>query len=163
MIFILFSGTPQNLIWWLMTIVWLKLWPEHQEILKESNLDLSEVIEIRFPELQQQYKMNNLKWQFGTLSKKKTTLEISQNPQENTCVRVSFLIKLQAWGLRPATLFKKDSGRCFLRIFAKFLRTAFLIEHLWWLLLAGEYLHICTFLLEIMITKASCVLIDFDS
>ena len=28
---------------------------------------------------------------------KKVFLEISQNSQENTCARVSFLIKLQAW------------------------------------------------------------------
>ena len=35
---------------------------------------------------------------------KKVFLEILQNPQENTCARVSFLIKL---GLRPATLLKK--------------------------------------------------------
>ena len=28
---------------------------------------------------------------------KKAFLEIPQNSQENTCVRVSFLIKLQAW------------------------------------------------------------------
>ena len=32
-------------------------------------------------------------------SVKKMFLEISQNSQENTCVRVSFLIKLQASGL----------------------------------------------------------------
>ena len=31
---------------------------------------------------------------------RKVFLEISQNSQENTCVRVSFLITLQAWGLR---------------------------------------------------------------
>ena len=31
---------------------------------------------------------------------KKGVLEISQNSQENTCVRASFLIKLQASGLR---------------------------------------------------------------
>ena len=53
-------------------------------------------------------------------SVKKVFLEISQNSQENTCNRVSFLTKLQAWGqslfsnkvedLRPATLFKKASG-----------------------------------------------------
>ena len=53
-------------------------------------------------------------------SVKKAFLEISQNSQENTCTRISFLIKLQAWdqslffnkviGLRPATLFKKASG-----------------------------------------------------
>ena len=33
-------------------------------------------------------------------------LEISQNSQENTCVRLSFLITLQAW---PATLLKKET------------------------------------------------------
>ena len=46
-------------------------------------------------------------------SVKKVFLEISQNPQENTCVKASFLInliKLQT-GLRPATLLKRDSGR----------------------------------------------------
>ena len=43
-------------------------------------------------------------------SVKKMFLEISQNSQENTCARVSFLIKLQN--------------------FAKFLRTPFLIENL---------------------------------
>ena len=53
-------------------------------------------------------------------SVKKVFLEISQNSQENTCTRASFLIKLQVWGqslffnnvagLRPATLLKKASG-----------------------------------------------------
>ena len=33
-------------------------------------------------------------------SVKKVFLEISQSPQENTCTRVSFLIKLQASDLR---------------------------------------------------------------
>ena len=32
------------------------------------------------------------------LSVKKVFLEILQNSQENTCAKVSFLIKLQAWG-----------------------------------------------------------------
>ena len=41
----------------------------------------------------------------------KVFLEISQNSQENTCARVSFLIKLQAWAI-PVN-------------FAKFLRTPF--------------------------------------
>ena len=40
-------------------------------------------------------------------SVKKVFLEISQNLQENTYARVSFLIKLLALGLRPATLLKK--------------------------------------------------------
>ena len=37
---------------------------------------------------------------------KKVFLEISQNSQENTCARASFLIKLQT---TPATLIKKES------------------------------------------------------
>ena len=44
-------------------------------------------------------------------SVKKVLLEISQNPQENTCVRVSFLKKLQA----------------------------FFIKHLWWLFLIRHF------------------------
>ena len=55
-------------------------------------------------------------------SVKKVFLEISQNSQENTCARVSFLIK-RLW------------HRCFPMNFAKFLRTPFLTEHLRWLLL----------------------------
>ena len=51
----------------------------------------------------------------------KVFLEISQNSQESTCVRASFL--------------KRDSGRCFPVNFANFLRTPFLTEHLRWLLL----------------------------
>ena len=48
-------------------------------------------------------------------------LKIYQNSQENTCTRVSFLIKLQ----RPATLSKKRLWhRCFPGTFGKFLRTS---------------------------------------
>ena len=69
-------------------------------------------------------------------SVKKVFLEISQNSQENTCARVSFLIKLQVSGLRPATLLKmRHWNRCFPVNFVKFLRTPFYIEHLCWLLL----------------------------
>ena len=57
-------------------------------------------------------------------SLRKLFLEISQNYEENTCTRVSFLIKLQAV---PATLLKKRlCHRCFPVNFAKFLRTRFL-------------------------------------
>ena len=64
-------------------------------------------------------------------SVKKVLLEISQNSKENTCVRASFLTKLEAWGLRPATLLKKKLWHdCFPLNFAKFLRTPFFIEHL---------------------------------
>ena len=63
-------------------------------------------------------------------------LELSQNSQENTYAGVSFLLKLQAWGLRPATLWKKRLWyRCFPVNFVKFLRTPFSIKHLRWLLL----------------------------
>ena len=73
-------------------------------------------------------------------SVKKLLVEISQNSQENTCARVSFLIKLQAW---LATLFKKRLWhRCFPVNFVKFLRTTFFIEHLWWLLLRLDMLNI---------------------
>ena len=41
-------------------------------------------------------------------SVKKVFLEISQNSQENTCIRVSFLIKLLALGL--PLYWKRDSG-----------------------------------------------------
>ena len=69
-------------------------------------------------------------------SAKKQFLEISQNSQESTCVRISFLINLQAWGLKPTTLLgKRVWHRCFPVNFAEFLRTSFLTEHLWWLLL----------------------------
>ena len=58
---------------------------------------------------------------------KKAFVEILQNSQENTCASV------------PAALSKKRFWhRCFPVNFAKFLRTPFFIEHLWWLLL--EYL-----------------------
>ena len=64
---------------------------------------------------------------------KKVFSEISPNSQENTCARISCLIKLQA---APATLLKKRLWhRCFPVNFAKFLRTPFSTEHLWWLLL----------------------------
>ena len=40
-------------------------------------------------------------------------------------------------GLRPATLLEKRLQRRFFPVnFVKFLRTPFLIEHLWWLLLS---------------------------
>ena len=52
---------------------------------------------------------------------KKMFLEISQNSQENTCARISFLIKLQA------------------------LTTPFIIEHLWRLLLLFVNLNSCMF------------------
>ena len=49
-------------------------------------------------------------------------LKISQNFQENTCARASFLIKLQA---PPVTLKDIPWNKCFLENVAKFLRTSF--------------------------------------
>ena len=65
-------------------------------------------------------------------SAKKVFLEISRNSRENTCTRVSSLIKLQA---EACKFIKNEPHRCFLVNFAKFLRTPFLSEHLRWLLL----------------------------
>ena len=60
---------------------------------------------------------------------------VSQNSQENTCAWVSFLIKLQAIGLFTPKITCQDSKT------GVFLwkRTAFFIEHLWWLLLNIEF------------------------
>ena len=67
-------------------------------------------------------------------SVKTVFLKICQNSQENTCTRVSFLIKLQA---RPAALLKKRFWhRCFPVNFAISSKTPFLTENLRWLLLS---------------------------
>ena len=51
-------------------------------------------------------------------------LEISQNSQENTCVRVSFLIKVQA--------FKEETlTQVFSCEFCEISKNTFFIEHLW--------------------------------
>ena len=67
-------------------------------------------------------------------SVKKLLLKISQNSQENTFTTVCFLIKCRH--MRPNK--KRLWSRCFPVSFVKFLRTPFLIEHLWWLLLHPE-------------------------
>ena len=41
-------------------------------------------------------------------SAKKVFLEISHNPQENTCARVTFFNKVA--GFRPANFLQKDTG-----------------------------------------------------
>ena len=66
---------------------------------------------------------------------KKVFLKILQNSQENTRVRDSFLIN---------DFIKKESlAQVFSCEFAKFLRTPFFTEHLYWLLLANVLL-LCT-------------------
>ena len=79
---------------------------------------------------------------------KKVFLKFLQNSQENTCVRVSFLIKLQA---RPATVLKRRLWhRLFPVNFAKFLRTPFFTEHHWATTSAEASLGPCqTFMTEL--------------
>ena len=58
-------------------------------------------------------------------------LENLQNLQENTCARVSFLIKLKA---EACNFIKKETlAQVFLVNFANFLKTPFLTEHIQWL------------------------------
>ena len=64
-------------------------------------------------------------------------LEISQNSQENTCARASFLIMLHASACNFIKKRGSDTG-AFPANCAKFLRTPFLREHLWCLLLYFE-------------------------
>ena len=60
---------------------------------------------------------------------KKVLLKISQNSQENTCARVSFLIKLQASSTRDSL------ARVLSSEFYEIFRSTFFIEQLWWLVL----------------------------
>ena len=76
-------------------------------------------------------------------------LKISQNLRENNCARVSFLM--------PATLIKKRLWhRCFPVNFEKFLRTPFLIEHLWWLLLNAMWVSIPTCIIVLANSVNDC-------
>ena len=60
---------------------------------------------------------------------KNVFLEISQNSQENTCARVSLLIKLQA--KVSNFIWKETLAQVFPVNFEKFWRTPFYTEHLW--------------------------------
>ena len=68
-------------------------------------------------------------------SVKNVFLKIPENPQENTCARVSFLMKLGRF--QSAILFKKRLWHTCIPVnFAKFLSTHFYAEHFWWLFLS---------------------------
>ena len=73
----------------------------------------------------------------GGVPYKKVFLKILQDSKENTCARVSFLIKLQV----KAGNFSKSRlwHRCFPVNFAKFLRTYFYLKQLRWLLLKKPF------------------------
>ena len=70
----------------------------------------------------------NIRSRHRGCSVKKVFLEISQNSQENPCAKDHFLIKLQALGLRPATLFKRVSGT---GTFCEISKNIVFTEHLW--------------------------------
>ena len=62
------------------------------------------------------------------------------------CHSLFFIINLQAW---PATILKKRPWhRCLAVNFAKFLRTPFNIEQLWWLLLKIKMFTLALFIFE---------------
>ena len=63
-------------------------------------------------------------------SRSEMFLKIWQNLQENTCARVSFLIKLRASGLRSATLLKRDSSRVSFCKLCEIFKNTFFTEHL---------------------------------
>ena len=59
---------------------------------------------------------------------KKVLLKISQNSQENTCARPSFLIKLLAWGLQ---LIKKEAlAQVFFYDLREIFKNTFFTKHL---------------------------------
>ena len=56
-------------------------------------------------------------------------LEIYQNSQKNSCARVSFLMKLQAWGLQ--LYLKKALTKVFSFEFCEISKNTFFTHHLW--------------------------------
>ena len=74
-------------------------------------------------------------------SVKKIFLNISQNSQENTCARGSFLIKLQSWNLQ---LFKREIlAQVFSCEFCNYLRTTFLYNT------SAQWTHLRRFAIEL--------------
>ena len=64
----------------------------------------------------------------GSVLSKKVFLKISQNSQENTCARVSFLIKLQASACNFIT--KETLAQVFSCEFCEFSKSTYFEEHL---------------------------------
>ena len=73
------------------------------------------------------------KQSLGCILSREVTLKISKNSQEDTCARVSFLVKLQA---KACNFIKKGTvAQVFSYEFCETFKNTFFIEHLWWLLL----------------------------
>ena len=74
----------------------------------------------------------------GSVLQKKVFLEISQSSQENTCARVSLLIKLQA-----CNFVKKETlAQVFTCEFCEIFKSTFFTEHLWTTASEGPYHNI---------------------
>ena len=73
---------------------------------------------------------------------KKEVLEISQNSQENTCARASFIIKLLNF------IKKKTLAKVFSREFCENSKSIFLTEHLWMTAWKGSFFHIKQWIVE---------------
>ena len=90
-------------------------------------------------------------------SLKKVFLKTSRNSQENTCARVSFLIKLHTFCLRlkACKFIKKETlAQVFSREFCEnFKNSAIFIEHLRWLLLTIACQLFCIFLLFFLLFR----------
>ena len=83
--------------------------------------------------------MENFRSSHRRCSIKKVLLEITQNSQENTCAKVSFLIKFQASG---SNFIKKDTlAQVFSCEFCEISKNTFVTEHL--RATASENLFLC--------------------
>ena len=86
-------------------------------------------------------------------SMKKAIFKHSQNPQENTIVGGSCLVKLLA--RKPATLLKRDFATSVLLWIANFFRIPFLWNTYWWLLLDMQKFTHVQIIVEILRRKWS--------
>ena len=82
-------------------------------------------------------KIQNSEAVVQSCSTKKVFLKISQNSQVNTCARVSFLIKLQAWGLQ---LYYKTLAQVFSCEICEIFKNTLFKEYFWWLFLKISFL-----------------------
>ena len=109
-----------------------------------EKLELAAIISFKIKKMEVISRFNESCWSIWSgyrsshqkCSVRKVFLKISQNSQENTCARVSFLIKLQVSGLQVFNFIKKKTlAQVFSWEFCKVFKNTFFIEHLWWLLL----------------------------
>ena len=86
----------------------------------------------------------------GGVLQKNMFLKVSQNSQENTCARVSFLIKLQAW---PATLLKRRQAQMLSCEFSEIFKNIFFTESQRTTASAGTELEIEMFIFSFLLTN----------